>query len=207
MQHATPQVDGLPDLSWVPVEGRATLDHVQGALTLHSDAGVDWTNDATGADQQHAAASLAFLAPAQPFVLSARVRVEGRRTTFDAGALSMWSDQDHWAKVCFEYSPQGEPMVVSVVTNHYSDDVNSVLVAESSVYLRIAGLGNHAWVFHSSSDGRHWNFVRLFNLPGSDQAPTMVGFLSQAPFGAGGDVIFDEIDYREDLLSDLRDGS
>ena len=81
---------------------------------------MDWTNDATGADQQHAAASLAFLAPTQPFVLSARITVEGRRTTFDAGALSLWSDQDHWAKVCFESSPQGEAMVVSVVTHRYS---------------------------------------------------------------------------------------
>lgn len=207
MQRATAQVDGVPDLSWVPVEGQATADQVRGALTLQSAGGVDWTNDATGGAQQHAAASLAFVAPAGPFVLSARVSVVGRRTTFDAGALSIWSDHDHWAKVCFEFSPQGEAMVVSVVTHGYSDDVNSVLVAESSVYLRIAALGDHAWAFHSSTDGLRWNFVRLFNLRGSDQAPTMVGFLSQAPFGEGCDATFDKIVYREELLSDLRDGS
>ena len=73
--------------------------------------------------------------------------------------------------------------------------------------MRIAGLGHHAWAFHSSSDGRHWNFVRLFHLPVSAETPAMVGFLSQAPFGAGCEVVFDEIDYREDLLDNLRDGS
>lgn len=60
-------------------------------------------------DRQHQAASLAFAAPSAPFMLSAKVSVHGDRTTFDAGALSIWSDKDHWAKLCFENSPTAKP--------------------------------------------------------------------------------------------------
>lgn len=200
-------LDELPALSWVPLEGQATVDHSTRTLTLRSAGGADWTNDATGGDQQHKAASLAFAAPSAPFMLSAKVSVLGDRTTFDAGALSVWSDRDHWAKLCFENSPDAEPMVVSVVTNRYSDDVNSHLVNDPGIYLRLAFLGNNAWAFHSSPDGERWNFVRLFNLPVPADTPTYVGFLSQAPFGQHCDAVFSDIKIRHALLDDTRNGS
>ncbi|MEU2576344.1 DUF1349 domain-containing protein [Streptomyces anulatus] len=200
-------IDALPTLSWVPLEGQATVEQSTRTLTMRSAAEADWTNDATGGDQQHNAASLAFVAPSAPFMLSARVSVSGDRTTFDAGALSIWSDKDHWAKLCFEYSPDGEAMVVSVVTNRYSDDVNSHLVTDASTYLRLAFLGNNAWAFHSSPDGKRWNFVRLFNLPVPAEKPTYVGFLSQAPFGERCDAVFSDIELSHVLLSDTRNGS
>ncbi|UYO96587.1 DUF1349 domain-containing protein [Microbacterium sp. M28] len=200
-------LDALPPLSWVPVEGEASVEQSTQTLTLRSAAGVDWTNDATGGEQQHQAASLAFVAPSAPFMLSADVSVIGDRTTFDAGALSIWADEDHWAKLCFENSPDGEPMVVSVVTNMYSDDVNSRLVLEASVYLRLAFLGGNAWAFHSSADGERWDFVRLFHLPVPAGTSTYVGFLSQAPCGERCDVVFSDIRFSHSLLSDIRDGS
>ncbi|MFB7251274.1 DUF1349 domain-containing protein [Microbacterium sp. NPDC056234] len=200
-------LDALPPLSWVPVEGEGSVDPTTGTLTLRSAGGVDWTNDATGGEQQHRAASLAFVAPPTPFMLSANVFVDGDRTTFDAGALSIWSDRDHWAKLCFENSPDGEPMVVSVVTNTYSDDVNSRLVVDSSVFLRLAFLGDDAWAFHSSTDGERWDFVRLFHLAVPAGTPTYVGFLSQAPCGDRCDVVFSDVRIRHSLLSDTRNGS
>ncbi|MGF6823830.1 regulation of enolase protein 1 (concanavalin A-like superfamily) [Microbacterium sp. ZKA21] len=200
-------LDELPPLSWVPVEGEASIDPVAQTLTLRSAGGVDWTNDATGGDQQHRAASLAFAAPDTPFMLSANVSVVGDRTTFDAGALSIWSDEDHWAKLCFEYSPDGEPMVVSVVTNMYSDDVNSRLVVDASIHLRLAFLGGNAWAFHSSTDGERWDFVRLFHLAVPAGRSTSVGFLSQAPCGERCDVVFSDIRLERSLLSDTRNGS
>lgn len=201
------KIDALPTLSWVPLEGEATVETSTQTLTMRSAGGVDWTNDATGGDQQHQAASLAFVAPSAPFTLSAKVSIRGDRTTFDAGALSIWSDRDHWAKLCFENSPDAETMVVSVVTNTYSDDVNSHLVADASIYLRLAFLGNDAWAFHSSPDGERWNFIRLFNLPVPSNTPTFVGFLSQAPFGERCDAVFSDIKIRHALLSDTRNGS
>lgn len=207
MPHPHLVLDALPPLSWVPVEGEASVEQSTQTLTMQSAAGVDWTNDATGGEQQHRAASLAFVAPSEPFTLSANVSVIGDRTTFDAGALSVWADEDHWAKLCFENSPDGEPMVVSVVTNTYSDDVNSHLVADDSIFLRLAFLGDDAWAFHSSTDGERWNFVRLFNLPVPAGTSTSVGFLSQAPCGERCDVVFRDIRFSHSLLSDTRDGS
>lgn len=170
---------------------------------LSAAAGVDWSNDSLGLTRQHGASALGFPAP-ETFTLSARVSVGMPRTTFDAGVLCLWVDQEHWAKLCFEYSPQGEAMVVSVVTNEYSDDCNSTVVTEGSVYLRVARVGP-AWAFHSSADGAHWRFVRLFRL--RVDAPVTVGFLSQAPMGDTCVARFDQIEYELTVPADLRDGS
>lgn len=199
----TLELPGLPALSWTNGPGAASLDgHV---LELTAAPGVDWSNDSLGGPPQHAATALVFTAPADDFVLSARVEVPGERTTFDAGVLALWSDEDHWAKLCFEYSPQGQPMVVSVVTDRFSDDVNSAPVDDAHVYLRVARVGP-AFAFHASTDGIHWDFVRLFRLP-EGSAPLRVGFLSQAPMGEACVARFDEISFAERRLRDLRDGS
>ncbi|MDR6612890.1 DUF1349 domain-containing protein [Leifsonia sp. 1010] len=197
-------IPALPELSWTHTSGDAEYDPSTEALTLTAAAGVDWSNDALGAHSQHAATALTFGGPAGDFTLSARIRVTGPRTTFDAGALVLWSDDDHWAKLCFEYSPQGQPMVVSVVTDRYSDDCNSTCVTSGEVFLRVARVGE-AWAFHSSADGIHWDFVRLFRLDAGAGA-WKLGFLSQAPMGDTCTATFDRIALRQDRLADLRNG-
>ncbi|KQM38360.1 DUF1349 domain-containing protein [Microbacterium sp. Leaf203] len=192
----------LPDLHWTGVEGDARVD-ARGALTLTSRGGVDWTNDATGGPAQHAATALAFAAPEGDFTLSARVRVTGERSTFDAGALALWSGPQRWAKVCNEFSPQGDSMVVSVVTNDFSDDANGAVFATDAVFLRIARVGA-AFAFHYSLDGESWPFLRVFRLD-ADSSTLSVGFLAQAPMGAGATAVFDEIRFDRSSLRDLRD--
>ena len=64
-----------------------------------------WTAAAVGRHQY--AATLLGVPPAGDFQLSARVRV-GFRSTFDAGVLLLWLDRAYWAKLCFEFSPQGD---------------------------------------------------------------------------------------------------
>jgi regulation of enolase protein 1 (concanavalin A-like superfamily) len=199
---AVPTVDGLPALAWTGTDGDA--DYGDGILTVTAAAGVDWTNDAFGGEPQQRATSLAFEAP-ERFALSARVRVEGQRSTFDAGALAIWSDADHWAKICFEFSPNGEPMVVSVVTaDGFSDDCNSTLVDDDHVFLRVSRIGP-GFAFHSSRDGSDWTFVRQFRFDVS--GPLRVGFLAQAPLGSSCAAAFDEILLSTVPPADLRDGS
>ena len=198
----TVTVAGLPELSWTSHEGQAVTTP-SGGLTLTADRGVDWSNDSVTGGQQHDATALVFAAPGS-FSLSARVHVAGARSTFDAGALVLWADVDHWAKLCFEYSPQGEAMVVSVVTNGFSDDCNSTLVAEDHVFLRVSRVGA-GWAFHSSPDAEYWSFVRLFRL--HTDLPIMVGFLSQAPMGDTCVASFDDITLSSAPPADLRDGS
>ena len=136
------------------------------------------------------------------FTLSARVSVRFR-STFDAGVLLLWASARSWAKLCFELSPQGEPMVVSVVTRGVSDDCNSFVVGQGDVRLRIARLGS-AFAFHASTDGAVWRLVRHFAL--EPHREPLVGFLAQSPLGTGCSVRFEEISYSPERLADLRSG-
>ncbi len=198
----TVNVEGLPPLVWSNEPGQVEQT-ASGTLILTAEAGTDWTNDAFGGPQQHAATSLGFNPP-QEFSLSARVHVRGARTTFDAAVLAIWGDRDHWAKICFEFSPQGEAMVVSVVTNGYSDDCNSTVIADDHVFLRVMRVGS-GWAFHSSGDGIAWNFVRIFRL--DFVGPVSVGFMAQAPMGDTCVAAFDKIEYQTVVPTDLRDGT
>jgi regulation of enolase protein 1 (concanavalin A-like superfamily) len=135
------------------------------------------------------------------FTLSARVQV-AFASAFDAGVLLLYGDESRWAKLCFEYSPQGEPMIVSVITRGVSDDANGAVVDGDTVWLRIARIGS-AYAFHFSSDGATWSFARHFALDGELE----VGFEAQSPTGEGCVVRFDEIRFEQRTLGDLRDGS
>jgi hypothetical protein len=135
------------------------------------------------------------------FTLSARVQV-AFAASFDAGALLLYGDESRWAKLCFELSPQREPMVVSVVTRGLSDDANGLVIDGDTVWLRVARIGS-AYAFHSSLDGETWSFARHFALDGELE----VGFEAQSPTGEGCAVRFDEIRFDERTLADLRDGS
>lgn len=150
------------------------------------------------------AATLLGHPPAGDFQLSARVDVDFN-AQFDAGVLLIWVDDRHWAKLCFEYSPDSEPIVVSVVTRELSDDANSFVVQGNSVWLRVSRLGR-AYAFHASTDGQRWQLVRVFTL-GESTREHRVGFEVQAPTGQGCDVRFSDISFTQSTLTDLRDGS
>jgi hypothetical protein len=135
------------------------------------------------------------------FVLSALVQAE-LASTFDAGALFVMGDEHAWAKLALELSPQGVPMVVSVVTRGLSDDCNSTVVEGDSIRLRIARMGD-AFAFHSSTDGRWWNLIRHFELPGVTEA----GFAAQSPTGPGCTATFSDVRFEQRTLLELRDGS
>ena len=136
------------------------------------------------------------------FQFSARVVVDFG-ATFDAGVLLLWGDEHHWAKLCFEYSPQRRPMIVSVVTRGTSDDANGFVVDTNHVWLRIARLGP-AFAFHASLDGRAWELIRHFALD-LGEAPA-IGFLAQSPTGSGCTATFEDIRLATDRLRDIRSG-
>jgi hypothetical protein len=177
-------------------------DESLGDDTLRIVAGprTDWFVDpGTGAATMNAPA---LVAPTQgDFVLSAHLLVDFA-STFDAGVLVLWHDERTWAKLCFEYSPAAEPMVVSVVTRGVSDDCNSFVVDVRGMWLRIARIGR-AYAFHASLEGRTWQLVRHFRL--GDAEPE-VGFEAQSPLGDGCSVTFSEIRFETTTLADLRSG-
>lgn len=171
--------------------------------TLHitAAAGTDLFTDPAGGVVKDDTPRGVF-APDPQFTLSAHVTVDFA-ATYDAGVLLVYVDGGHWAKLCFEYSPQGEPMVVSVVTNGVSDDCNSVPLARNDIYLRIMRLGRN-FAFHYSEDGSYWHMVRHFAL--HETTDLRAGFSSQSPTGAGCHVTFDQIQYSPSAVKDIRSG-
>lgn len=138
------------------------------------------------------------------FQLSARVTVDFA-AQFDAGVLLVWHDDTHWAKLCFEFSPAGEPMVVSVVTVGVSDDANSFVVPERSVWLRVSRI-DRVYAYHASTDGVDWALIRVFTL-GDAVGEHRLGLEVQSPTGEGCTVRFEALQFLDQRLADLRDGS
>jgi uncharacterized protein len=136
------------------------------------------------------------------FLMSARVRAQ-LRATFDAGALLLHAGERTWAKLALERSPEGEAMIVSVVTRGVSDDANGAVVAGDGVWLRVARIGGSC-ALHASADGERWDLVRHFALDAP--AGVAAGFLAQSPTGEGCTATFDEIAFAARTLADLRDG-
>ncbi|MFN8445243.1 MAG: DUF1349 domain-containing protein [Caldilineaceae bacterium] len=143
-----------------------------------------------------------FSPPDASFLLSAKVKVEFA-ATFDAGVLQLRVDQERWAKLCFEFSPQRQPTIVSVVNRGVSDDCNSVAIGGNEVYLRIAHTPK-ATAFHYSLDNQFWHLVRYFSL--GEATTVQAGFSSQSPTGDGCLAILSEIRYVAGVLKDLRSG-
>ncbi len=174
----------------------------KGALTIIAGDHTDWFND-PGSEQVNGNAPIAlFTPPDGSFLLSAKVTVDFQ-STFDAGVFHVRVDDERWAKLCFEYSPDGQPMVVSVVTRGRSDDCNSVAIEGNEVYLRVT-VTPLTIGFHYSTDGKRWHFVRYFTL-GKVEA-VRVGFSAQSPLGAQCRAVFSDIQYRAGTLTDYRSG-
>lgn len=193
------QVTGLPAVIRAADAGVWQVE--DGVLRGVAPAGTDLFLDPIGGVRKLDAAMARF-APGAAFQLSARVEVEFAGT-FDAGVLVLYRDEETWAKLCFEYSPQGEPMVVSVVTRGESDDCNSVVISGRRVWLRVSSMGR-GYAFHYSLDGAQpWKLVRAFSL---GAGPLEAGFLVQSPMGQGCRAAFGEIGFTAVELADLRSG-
>ncbi|MFW2512816.1 DUF1349 domain-containing protein [Demequina sp. SO4-13] len=174
-------------------------------------AGVEMTSGAatdlfTDPGNGHAEASAAVLTRAvngPSFQFSARVQ-PGLRSTFDAGALLVRTDDSHWAKLCLEQAVDGAPTAVSVVTRHLSDDANGWSLPGADAWMRISRDGE-TFAFHVSTDGAVWKLLRIFSLPAHGSVE--IGVVAQSPMGEGCSVEFTELTLHPHALSDPRSGA
>jgi len=170
----------------------------------HSDIFVDpGGGNQLNAESLLNAETLIGVPPDGDFQFSARVTVDFA-ATFDAGVLLLWIDDRNWAKLCFEFSPDREAMIVSVVARGVADDANAFVVDGRTAWLRVSRI-DQAYAYHASLDGTTWRMIRFFAL-GAD-APASLGFEAQSPTGDGCDITFDHIRFTRERLGDLRDGS
>jgi regulation of enolase protein 1 (concanavalin A-like superfamily) len=188
------------NLHWLTEPAGRLVEH--DTLAITAGANTDWFIDPSGSAPLLNAPALAGSTDGD-FSLGARVGVQFA-SAFDAGALVLFGGERVWAKLCFECSPQLEPMVVSVVTRDVSDDCNSFAVDADHVWLRVSRIGP-AFAFHASMDGETWSLVRHFALPATDEL--LVGFEAQSPLGTGCTASFTNLRYEAQTLLDIRSGA
>ena len=209
-------VPGVPFPLVPSSAGLWRVDEAVGAVQVsaqpHTDIFIDPGNGsadagagvALNAESMLNAVTLLGDAPAGDFQFSARVTVDFA-STFDAGVLMLWLDERRWSKLCFEFSPAGEPMVVSVVCRGVSDDANAFAVRGRSVWLRVSRV-DRVYAYHASLDGTAWQMIRVFVLD-DETSREKIGFEGQSPTGDGCSVTFDEVRFLSERLTDFRDGS
>ena len=216
-------IPGIPVLRWLDenTPGTVEIDAENKSVTMTTTKQTDWFNppiDPSSPAALSNAPALVFQAPQNSdWQLSAMVTVH-HHYLFDAGTLFLHQGPNDWCKVCFEYSPERVPVVVSVVTRDISDDANGPPILndgsssttnsskKNSVYLRISKKST-VLAFHYSVDGgKYWTLHRAFSMRDMDAAMS-IGFLAQAPTGDSCTANFSDIQFRETTLRNLRDGS
>lgn len=191
-------IPGIPGtLSWQNKPLSSQLDD-KNVLTISAGPKTDWFVDPFDGTVAKNAPIL-LVAPTSDYVLSAQVAVKFA-TKWDAGALMLWGDDHHWAKLSYELSPAGVPTLVTVVTRGLSDDCNSKELRQDSVYLRIAKSGK-TYVFYFSPDGGEWQILRTFSM--DTDLPIRVGFEAQSPAGSGAFATFSSISYDPHRIGNI----
>lgn len=136
------------------------------------------------------------------FVMRVKVQVDFK-DVYDAACLMVMDSLDVWGKFCFEFTDFDTHAVVSVVTNHTSDDANGSNVDGNSVWLQVARVGQ-SFGFHYSLDGSKFFMVRFFNLPVGETIKA--GLVAQAPTGQGGDRVYSDFSLERRTVRNIRRG-
>ena len=192
-----PSIPALPGkLEWLNAPRSSRMDGK--VFVISAGAKTDWFVDPFNGTVSKSAPILLFT-PGSDYVLTARVTVKFA-VKWDAGALMLWGDDHHWAKLSFELSPERQPTLVTVVTRGLSDDCNSTHIQGDSVYLRIAR-SDKTYVFYSSADESRWEILRTFSL--DTDLPVRVGFESQSPAGEGAIASFSSITYTPRRIENI----
>ena len=169
-------------------------------LVVQAEPQTDFFKDPAGTSVQHSAHFLYTLYEGD-FTFMTKVEVE-MLDDYDAAVMMIMIDDDHWAKLCYEFTYK-KPMIVSVVTKGVSDDCNSLVVPESGVYLRVTRFDD-CFAFHYSHDGKWWEMVRYFTL--DTGAAVKVGVVAQSPTGNGCTVTFKDLHISPTPIRDIRSG-
>ena len=222
-------IPDVPPLNWLDTDnpGSAEFDEEKQSITITTTKETDWFNpppDPSSPTALSNAPALVFQTPACDWQLSAKVTVD-HRYLFDAGTIFIHQGPNDWCKLCFEFSPEEVPVVVSVVTRDISDDANGPPITNgtNSIYLRVSKYASViAFHYYSVDDDddddagtgdagtkkKYWTLHRAFSMRDmTNKVPMSVGFLAQAPVGDSCTAIFSKVEFTETTLGNLRDGS
>lgn len=202
--HAAPdmgqavRVPGLDaTLHWAPapLDYQLTANGIKIAAGARTDRYV-WSGGGHAPDN---APRLVFTTADSDFVFSAAV-THPFANKYDAGGLYVEADPQHWFKFEFERDYTGAHRIVSVVTNEFSDDANSVEVPADTARLRVARMGD-AFALYAAPVGKGWFLVRIFRFP--HRGPLQVGLIAQCPEGPGASVTYSDLKYSATRIKDI----
>lgn len=189
-------------LTWLNEPVSTEVDQQGSTIWIGAGPETDWFIDPAGGRPKTNAPIALFSPPDSTCLLAARITLNFA-ATYDAGVLFVFANPTHWAKLCFEYSPQNRPAIVSVVTRGVSDDCNSMTIARDTVFLRVYRQRN-VFAFHASEDGRFWHLNRYFGF--DTDSEIKLGLSAQSPLGNGVVASFSEVTYQKRGLEDIRNG-
>jgi regulation of enolase protein 1 (concanavalin A-like superfamily) len=183
-------------------EAFARVEAQAGGVVIHAGPRTDAFAPPDGGAAVDRLGGLRIALPEGAWRVWARVR-PNFGAMFDAGAMMLRSEAGAWAKLAYEQSPGGQALAVSVVTRGVSDDCNGPAFAGPDLWLRACSTGV-VCAFHTSLDGKHWDLLRLFALPGR---VVTLDLIAQSPVGEGCSVQFADVGLSHDAPKDMRDGS
>ena len=172
-------------------------------IVIYPKANSDFFNDPAG---NHMKSDAPFLSMDVQGDFIARVLVKPAfHTVWDAAVLMIRQDENHWAKLCYEWSDAGSGYIgiVNVVTKGTSDDANGQSLGAGEVWLQIYRVGNTI-AMHWSMDGEVWNMARLFGLTCGNNLS--VGIEGQCPAGPSVGHEYKHFSIENRTVSNLRQG-
>lgn len=174
-----------------------------GKLIMQSGPKADFFNEPDGkAKYSNAPVLLTEINNSKHFTFSVKVNPEFD-TTYDAGALYIYSDDDLWQKFAFEMDERKLTRIVTVRTTGTSDDNNHDRVNEKSVFMKISS-DTRSVGFYYSADSLSWQLVRVYknNYP----EKVWIGISSQSPVGKGIRTIFENCILIKESVKNFRSG-
>ena len=150
-----------------------------GTLTIETAKGSDFFNNPEDG-QLTGNAPFLFREMEGDFVAKALVTPDFS-SQWNAIALMVYLDSDHWIKFAFENSDATGPSIVTVVTKELSDDANGVMLTDTkAVWLKLIRKGNNYAMLWSKNDS-DYKMARLTTLP---KTPSIkIGIEAQCPVG------------------------
>lgn len=124
-------------------------------------------------------------------------------TTYDAGAIYIYSNDNLWHKFAFEMDERKLTRIVTVRTNTTSDDNNHDQIFEKYAFMKISS-DTKSVGFYYSTDSITWQLVRVYrnNYPGR----IWIGISSQSPIGKGIVATFEDCSLSKEPVKDFRSG-
>lgn len=179
-----------------------TFELNDGILTMEAPNGSDFFNNPEDG-QITGTAPFLFTEIAGDFVVKAQVQPDFS-SQWNAVALMVHIDQNHWIKFAFENSDATGPSIVTVVTKNLSDDANGVVLRNSNaIWLKLIRKGDNYSMLWSEDDS-DYKMARLTTL--SNSQTVKIGMEAQCPVGPSATHHITYFELEQKTVKDMRKG-